>query len=55
LSIDNDEEVTKKYISKVVYFLHPTYKKNMITTEDQPYLLSRTAFGKFVVGVEIHF
>ena len=55
LSIDNSKELTESYISHVVYHLHPTYKNNRIKVKEHPFILCRTAYGKFVVGVEVHF
>jgi transcription initiation factor IIF auxiliary subunit len=55
LSIDNNKAITEKFINKVVYYLHPSYKVSRIEALDHPYLLSRTSFGTFIVGCEIHF
>jgi hypothetical protein len=55
LSLENDAELTEKYIEKVVYHLHPCYVEKRIEIRSHPYLLSRTAFGKFIVGCEIWF
>ena len=55
LSLDNNTETTHKYIKKVVYYLHPAYKVNRIELTEHAYMLSRTAFGTFVIGCEIIF
>ena len=33
LSLDNDKEKTAKYIEKVIYYLHPSYKKSRISVD----------------------
>jgi YEATS domain-contaning protein 2 len=55
LSLDNNATTTKKYIKKVIYHLHPAYKDNRVELPEHAYMLSRTAFGAFVIGCEIIF
>jgi YEATS domain-containing protein 4 len=55
LTIENDPTITQHFIEYVVYYLHPSYKINAIKVLKSPFLLSRTAFGEFVIGIEIHF
>ena len=55
LTLDNNKELTEKYVEKVIYYLHPSYKENKIEIDQHPYLLSRTSFGRFVIGCEIFF
>jgi transcription initiation factor IIF auxiliary subunit len=35
--------------------MNPTYELKKVETKEYPYLISRTDFGKFVIGVEVHF
>jgi transcription initiation factor IIF auxiliary subunit len=55
LTIENDPGLTSRYIDSVVYYLHPCYKINVIKVLKSPFLLSRTAFGNFVIGIEVYF
>ena len=55
LSIDGQKELTEKFIDRVVYYLHPSYEIRKIEKKEYPYLISRTAYCKFVIGVEINF
>ena len=55
MTIENDAELTSRYINYVVYYLHPSYKINVIKVLKSPFLLSRTAFGSFIIGIEIYF
>ena len=55
ITLDNDVELTQRYIKEVQYILHPTYKVNKITLNKAPFLLSRTAYGSFNVECHITF
>jgi transcription initiation factor IIF auxiliary subunit len=54
-TIENDKNLASKYIQYVTYYLPKCYRKNEIIIKDNPYLLSRTAYGDFVIGAEITF
>ena len=53
--MDNDKDLSEKYISHVVYHLHSTYKHKKVLMHEHPYLLSRTALSTFKITIEIEF
>ena len=55
LTLNNDSALTQKYIASVVYHLHPVYVTCRIEVRDPPFLLSRSAYVPFIVGVEVFF
>ena len=55
VTLNDSPEETSKYIKKVVYHLHPTFKPSVITVSEAPFLLSRLGWGYFDVEMEIHF
>ena len=42
-------------MDSVIYHIHPSYKVQTVVAKTHPYLMSRTAFGKFSIGVEVVF
>jgi transcription initiation factor IIF auxiliary subunit len=55
VTINNDRNLTIRYIKKVTYFIHHAHRMNEIAIMEPPFLLSRSAFGKFIVKLEITF
>lgn len=55
LTLNNDIGLTKLYIESVTYTLDSVYKDNVIKITEPPFLLSRSAFGQFVISVEVNF
>lgn len=55
LSLNNDTYLTSKYIQKVVYHLHPIYKACRIEVSEPPFILARSAYVPFIMGIEIFF
>ncbi|XP_050306072.1 YEATS domain-containing protein 2 [Anthonomus grandis grandis] len=54
--IKNGPEVTNLVISKVVFYLHPSYKPNDVVDISQPpYHLSRRGWGEFPLRLKIFF
>ena len=49
LSIDNDKELTAKYIKSVTYTVHTSNKMVDETVTEPPFLLSRPDFGTFLM------
>lgn len=45
LSLENDKELTSKYITAVTYELHETFYEDKIRVTEPPFLLSRTGWG----------
>ena len=54
LSLDYDEDLTRKYIKHVVYTLNSNFPSTVTVTEP-PFLLSRTSPSFFTVTAEVHF
>jgi hypothetical protein len=44
-SINNDHDLTEKYIRSVTYVLDNVYSHNSITITEPPYILSRSDYG----------
>ena len=55
VTINNDKELTNKYIHRVTYGLVDVYKRNSVIVLDVPFLLSRTCYDIFPVKVTINF
>jgi transcription initiation factor IIF auxiliary subunit len=55
LSLNDNPEMTSKYIESVTYHLHPTFKVNVIKVSEAPFLLSRVGWGTFDVTMKIKF
>jgi transcription initiation factor IIF auxiliary subunit len=55
LTLDGDKATTEKFIQKVVYHLHPSYKENIIEVSEYPFIMSYSAYQPFIVGTEIIF
>ena len=55
LSINNDEELTSKYVKSVRYHLHPGYKNHEVQVYDAPFLLVRKTSSTFIIGCDIIF
>lgn len=53
--LNNDAEQTSKFVSKVVYHLHETFRNPVRTVHEAPFLLAATAYGYFEVQIDIHF
>ena len=47
--------MTSMYIKSVTYHLDPVYKNNIIVVTEPPFLLSRSAFGEFVLKAIVTF
>ena len=52
---DGNAEGTAKYIKKVTYHLHPTFKPSVIPIAQAPFLIARVGWGYFEIEVEITF
>jgi hypothetical protein len=44
LTLDNNKNITEKYIKYVNYSLPPLYKDTYISTKEHPFMLSRVAY-----------
>ena len=55
VALNNDKEQTQKYIKKVTYHLHPTFKPNKIEIVQAPFLLARVGWGYFEIEMDIEF
>ena len=45
----------KHLIEKVIFLLHPTYKRPLLTLTKAPFQATRKAYGSFDIAVTIHF
>ena len=43
------------FIKKVRYFLHPSYKPNIVDVTDPPFHLTRYGWGEFPIRVQLFF
>ena len=50
-----DHQATGDYISRVKYYLHPTFNPSVVEVTDPPFLLSRIGWGFFTVTAEVQF
>jgi transcription initiation factor IIF auxiliary subunit len=55
ISLNNDTHLTEKYIHSVKYYLSDCYKVKKIEIKNAPFLLSRTDFFSFNIGVKVIF
>jgi transcription initiation factor IIF auxiliary subunit len=54
-TLSNNQDMTKKYVDKVVYTLPDNFKETRIEINNYPFLLSRTAYKPFIIETEIIF
>merc|ERR1712007_230447 len=47
------KDMEKYFIDKVLFKLHPSYKKNLITVTKAPFTCWRKAWGYFPIGITI--
>ena len=43
-----------KFIEKIEFKLHPTFKNNLITIKNPPYSLARIGWGVFLIPIKIY-
>ena len=55
MSLNDNIEETGKYIKRVTYFLHPSFKPNKFVIEHAPFILSRVGWGFFSVQMVVEF
>ena len=55
MSLNDQVDLTSKYIKSVTYFLHPTFKPSEITVSEAPFLLSRVGWGYFEIEMLVEF
>jgi YEATS domain-containing protein 4 len=53
VAIHDDD--TSRFIEKVVFKLHPTFKMNTVEVKQAPFQLSKIGWGEFEIGIEVHF
>ena len=53
ISLNNDSELTSRYIKKVTYNLHKSFVPNVVTVEEPPFLLARNGWGRFIVKCDV--
>ena len=55
MSLNDNIDMTSKYIKSVTYYLHPTFRPNTIKIEEAPFLLSIVGWGYFDVEMKVEF
>ena len=54
-ALNGDKEQTQKYIKRVTYYLHPTFKPSEIVVDQAPFLLARVGWGYFDIEMKVEF